>query len=73
MESKEKFLRSKGLSDPEIKKAIEKCAEMVDIPSLSSEFMFFRHTKRSWLREHVLPFVVYGGCLYGLYWFYKVS
>ncbi|KAM3962633.1 peroxisomal biogenesis factor 14 [Aphomia sociella] len=71
MESKERFLRSKGLNDAEIQKAIEKCAEMIDLPSVSSEFMFYRHSRTSWFRDNVLPFIIYGGFAYGCYWFYK--
>ncbi|XP_072948973.1 peroxisomal membrane protein PEX14 isoform X2 [Epargyreus clarus] len=71
MESKERFLRSKGLTDPEIQKAIEKCSELFDVPSLTSELMFFHQSRRSWFRDRVFQLVVYGGFLYGCYWFYK--
>ncbi|XP_028163584.1 peroxisomal membrane protein PEX14-like isoform X2 [Ostrinia furnacalis] len=71
MESKERFLRNKGLTDIEIQKAIEKCAELVDMPSITSELMFFHHPRRSWFRDNVLPILVYGGLAYGCYWFYK--
>lgn len=72
LESKQKFLRSKGLTDLEIQAAIEKCAEIIDVPSLASDLMLFQKSRRNWFRDNLLPFVVYGGCLYGLYWFYKV-
>ncbi|XP_026735099.1 peroxisomal membrane protein PEX14 isoform X1 [Trichoplusia ni] len=71
LESKERFLRSKGLTDPEIQKAIEKCTELIDVPSLTSELMFFHQSRRSWFRDNVLPIMVYGGFMYGCYWFYK--
>ncbi|XP_013187917.1 peroxisomal membrane protein PEX14 [Amyelois transitella] len=71
LESKERFLRSKGLTDLEIQKAIEKCGEMMDLPSLTSELMFFHHSRRSWFRDNILPLIVYGGFAYGCYWFYK--
>ncbi|XP_023936854.1 peroxisomal membrane protein PEX14 isoform X2 [Bicyclus anynana] len=71
MESKERFLRSKGLSDAEIHRAIEKCGEVLDVPSLASELMLFNHSRRSWFRERILPLIVYGGFIYGCYWFYK--
>ncbi|CAH2096509.1 unnamed protein product [Euphydryas editha] len=71
MESKERFLRSKGLTEAEIHRAIEKCGEMLDVPSLTSELMFFQSCRRSWFRERILPLIVYGGFAYGCYWFYK--
>ncbi|KPI98648.1 Peroxisomal membrane protein PEX14 [Papilio xuthus] len=71
LESKERFLRNKGLTDREIQKAIEKCGELIDVPSIASDFMFFNSSRRSWLRERVLPIIVYGGFMYGCYWFYK--
>ncbi|KAL0883422.1 hypothetical protein ABMA27_016804 [Loxostege sticticalis] len=71
MESKERFLRNKGLTDLEIQKAIEKCGELIDVPSITSELMFFHHSRRSWFRDNVLPLLVYGGLAYGCYWFYK--
>ncbi|PZC79357.1 hypothetical protein B5X24_HaOG216438 [Helicoverpa armigera] len=71
LESKERFLRSKGLTDLEIQKAIGKCAEMLDVPSMTSELMFFHQPRRSWFRDNVLPIMVYGGFMYGCYWFYK--
>ncbi|XP_026492366.2 peroxisomal membrane protein PEX14 isoform X1 [Vanessa tameamea] len=71
LESKERFLRSKGLSEAEIHRAIEKCGEMLDIPSLSSELMLFQNSRKSWFRERILPLIVYGGFVYGCYWFYK--
>ncbi|XP_045773297.1 peroxisomal membrane protein PEX14 isoform X1 [Maniola jurtina] len=71
MESKERFLRSKGLTDAEIHRAIEKCAGMLDVPSLTSELMMFQHSRRSWFRERIVPLIVYGGFIYGCYWFYK--
>ncbi|XP_032517770.1 peroxisomal membrane protein PEX14 isoform X2 [Danaus plexippus] len=71
MESKERFLRSKGLTDAEIAKAIEKCGEFLDVPTLASELMLFNHSRRSWFRERILPLIVYGGVIYGCYWFYK--
>ncbi|KAG6449018.1 hypothetical protein O3G_MSEX005829 [Manduca sexta] len=70
MESKERFLRSKGLTDMEIQKAVERCSEMIDIPS-RADIMYFHQSRTSWFKEHVLPFVVYGGLAYGCYWFYK--
>ena len=73
IESKERFLRGKGLTDPEIQKAIGKCTEMLDVPSMTSELMFFHQSRRSWFRDNVLPLLVYGGFMYGAYWFYKVS
>lgn len=73
MESKERFLRNKGLNDAEIQRAIEKCGELIDLPSVTSEFMFFHHSRRSWFRDNVLPLIIYGGFAYGCYWFYKVS
>lgn len=72
MESKERFLRSKGLTDAEIHRAIEKCGDILDVPSLTSELMFFQSSRRSWFRERILPLIVYGGFAYGCYWFYKV-
>ncbi|KAJ8721859.1 hypothetical protein PYW08_004261 [Mythimna loreyi] len=71
IESKERFLRSKGLTDLEIQKAIGKCTEMLDVPSMTSELMFFHQSRRSWFRDNVLPLLVYGGFMYGAYWFYK--
>lgn len=71
IESKERFLRSKGLTDPEIQQAIGKCTEMLDVPSMTSELMFFHQSRRSWFRDNVLPLLVYGGFMYGAYWFYK--
>ncbi|XP_013180768.1 PREDICTED: peroxisomal membrane protein PEX14 isoform X2 [Papilio xuthus] len=71
LESKERFLRNKGLTDREIQKAIEKCGELIDVPSIASDFMFFNSSRQSWLRERVLPIIVYGGFMYGCYWFYK--
>ncbi|XP_063624669.1 peroxisomal membrane protein PEX14 isoform X1 [Cydia splendana] len=71
MESKERFLRAKGLTDLEIARAVEKCGELLDGPSLTSELMFFQHSRQSWFREHILPLVVYGGFAYGCYWLYK--
>ncbi|KAF9418242.1 hypothetical protein HW555_004861 [Spodoptera exigua] len=71
LESKERFLRSKGLTDLEIQKALGKCAEMMDLPSLTSELMFVHQSRRSWFRDNVLPIMVYGGFMYGCYWFYK--
>lgn len=71
MESKERFLRSKGLTDAEIHRAIEKCGDILDVPSLTSELMFFQSSRRSWFRERILPLIVYGGFAYGCYWFYK--
>ncbi|KAL0839090.1 hypothetical protein ABMA28_017069 [Loxostege sticticalis] len=71
MESKERFLRNKGLTDLEIQKAIEKCGELIDVPSITSELMFFHHSRRSWFRDNALPLLVYGGLAYGCYWFYK--
>lgn len=73
LESKERFLRSKGLSEPEIQKAIEKCTELLDVPSMTSELMFVHQSRRSWFRDNVLPILVYGGFAYGCYWFYKVQ
>ncbi|XP_049873080.1 peroxisomal membrane protein PEX14 isoform X2 [Pectinophora gossypiella] len=70
MESKQRFLRSKGLTDPEIQKAIEKCVDLLDVPSMTSELMVFQ-SRRSWFRDHVMPFLVYGGFVYGCYWLYK--
>lgn len=72
LESKERFLRSKGLTDPEIQKAIAQCSEMVDLSSMTSELFYF-HGRKYWLRNHVIPLLVYGGFAYGCYWFYKVS
>lgn len=71
MESKERFLRSKGLTDAEIHKAIEKCGEFIDVPSLTSELMMFHHSRTSWFKEKIVPLIVYGGFIYGCYWFYK--
>ncbi|XP_039753480.1 peroxisomal membrane protein PEX14 isoform X2 [Pararge aegeria] len=71
MESKERFLRSKGLTDAEILRAIEKCGEVLDVPSFASEMMLFHHSRRSWFRERIVPLIVYGGFIYGCYWFYK--
>ncbi|KAJ0176822.1 hypothetical protein K1T71_008001 [Dendrolimus kikuchii] len=71
MESKERFLRGKGLTDTEIQKALEKVAESIDLPAMTSEVMFFHQSRRSWFREHVMPVLVYGGFVYGCYWFYK--
>ncbi|CAG9786533.1 unnamed protein product [Diatraea saccharalis] len=71
MESKERFLRSKGLTDIEIQKAIEKCGELIDVPSITSELMFFHQSRRSWFKDNVMPFIIYGGLAYGCYWFYK--
>ncbi|CAH2048367.1 unnamed protein product, partial [Iphiclides podalirius] len=71
LESKERFLRGKGLTDLEIQKAVERCGELVDLPSIASELMFSGHSRRSWFRESVLPVIVYGGFVYGCYWFYK--
>ncbi|KAJ2948895.1 hypothetical protein O0L34_g5827 [Tuta absoluta] len=70
MESKQKFLRGKGLTDPEIQKAIEKCADFLDVPSMTSELMVFQ-SRRSWFRDHILPLLVYGSFAYCCYWFYK--
>lgn len=72
VESKERFLRSKGLTDTEIQKALEKCMNLVEFPSMSSELMFFHQSRSSWFRDHVLPFLMYGSLAYGCYWFYKV-
>ncbi|NP_001040266.1 peroxisomal membrane anchor protein [Bombyx mori] len=71
VESKERFLRSKGLTDTEIQKALEKCMNLVEFPSMSSELMFFHQSRSSWFRDHVLPFLMYGSLAYGCYWFYK--
>ncbi|XP_041978783.1 peroxisomal membrane protein PEX14 isoform X2 [Aricia agestis] len=71
MESKERFLRSKGLTDVEIHKAIEKCADMIDAPTLASELLMFQHSKRSWFRNRILPVIIYGSVIYGCYWLYK--
>ncbi|XP_026761671.1 peroxisomal membrane protein PEX14 isoform X2 [Galleria mellonella] len=71
MESKERFLRNKGLNDAEIQKAIEKVGEMIDFAPVSSEFLFYRHSRTSWFRDNVLPLLIYGGFAYGCYWFYK--
>lgn len=71
LESKERFLRTKGLTDAEIHKAIEKCTELLDVPSMASELMFFHQPKRTWFKDNVLPILVYGGFVYGCYWFYK--
>lgn len=71
MESKERFLRAKGLTEVEIQKALEKVGQAVDLPAMTSEWLFFHQSKRSWFREHVMPLLVYGGLLYGCYWFYK--
>ncbi|XP_059057760.1 peroxisomal membrane protein PEX14 isoform X2 [Achroia grisella] len=71
MESKERFLRNKGLNDAEIQKAIEKVGEMIDFAPVSSEFVFYRHSRTSWFRDNVLPLIIYGGFAYGCYWFYK--
>ncbi|XP_038209911.1 peroxisomal membrane protein PEX14 [Zerene cesonia] len=71
MESKERFLRAKGLTDVEIQRAIEKCGELVDMSSFSSELRFFQHSQGSWFKERILPLIVYGGFAYGCYWFYK--
>ncbi|CAG9125657.1 unnamed protein product [Plutella xylostella] len=72
LESKERFLRSKGLTEPEIQKAIEKVSEMLlDVPTMTSELMFFQHSRRSWFKEHILPLLLYGGFAYGVFWFYK--
>ncbi|RVE50470.1 hypothetical protein evm_004895 [Chilo suppressalis] len=71
MESKERFLRNKGLTDPEIQKAVEKCAELIDMPSVTSELMYFRHSRSSWFKDNVMPLIIYGGIAYGCYWFYK--
>lgn len=71
LESKERFLRSKGLTELEIQKAIDKCTELLDVPSMTSELMFFHQSRRSWFKENVLPILVYGGFMYGCYWFYK--
>ncbi|KOB66989.1 Peroxisomal membrane anchor protein [Operophtera brumata] len=70
IDSKERFLRSKGLTQPEIQKALEKTAEMLDLPSMTSELMMFQ-AKRNVLRDHVVPLLVYGGIAYTCYWFYK--
>ncbi|CAK1554239.1 unnamed protein product [Leptosia nina] len=71
MESKERFLRTKGLTDLEIKRAIEKCGDIVDVSSLTSELRFFTQSQQSWFKEKVLPIIIYGGFAYGCYWFYK--
>ncbi|CAH0715797.1 unnamed protein product, partial [Brenthis ino] len=71
MESKERFLRSKGLSDLEIRKALEKCGDLLDAPSLTSELMMFHHSRRSWFKEKIVPLIMYGGFIYGCYWLYK--
>lgn len=73
LESKERFLRNKGLTEREIQKAVEKCGELLDVPSIASDFMFLTSSRKSWLRECILPIIVYGGFMYGCYWFYKVS
>ncbi|XP_068633412.1 peroxisomal membrane protein PEX14 isoform X2 [Battus philenor] len=71
LESKERFLRSKGLTEYEIQKAVERCGEMVDVSSIASDFFYFNRSRRSWLRDRILPIIVYGGFVYGCYWFYK--
>ncbi|XP_026327318.1 peroxisomal membrane protein PEX14 isoform X2 [Hyposmocoma kahamanoa] len=71
MESKERFLRNKGLTDLEVHKAIEKCAELLDVPSMTSELMVFHQSRRSWFREQFAPILVYGGMAYAAYLFYK--
>ncbi|XP_053609245.1 peroxisomal membrane protein PEX14 isoform X2 [Plodia interpunctella] len=71
LESKERFLRSKGLTEFEIQKALEKCGDLVEMPSLSPDLLLFHHTRRSWFRENILPLIIYGGFAYGCYWFYK--
>lgn len=72
MESKERFLKAKGLTDYEIKKAIEKCGELVDMSNFTSELQFFQYSQHSWFKEKILPIIIYGGFAYGCYWFYKV-
>lgn len=70
-ESKQKFLRSKGLTDAEIQSAFEKITEGFSLPTVTSELMLYQHSRRSWFHKHVLPFIVYGGITYGIYWIYK--
>ncbi|XP_022129625.1 peroxisomal membrane protein PEX14 isoform X1 [Pieris rapae] len=71
MESKERFLRAKGLTDLEIKRAIEKCGDLVDMSNFTSELHFFQQSQNSWFKEKILPLIIYGGFAYGCYWFYK--
>lgn len=73
MESKQRFLKGKGLTDAEIEIALKKCAEMMDLPSMTSELLFFHQSRQSWFRDNVFPLIIYGGFAYGAYWFYKVS
>ncbi|GBP21699.1 Peroxisomal membrane protein PEX14 [Eumeta japonica] len=71
MESKERFLKNKGLTDPEIRRAIEKWTESLDVPTMTSELMFFQQNRKNWFRDHILPIIIYGGFAYAAYWVYK--
>ncbi|CAG4940503.1 unnamed protein product [Parnassius apollo] len=71
LESKKRFLRNKGLTDYEIQKAIEKCGELIDVPSIISDLKSFNYSRRSRFRDRILSVIVYGGFIYGCYWFYK--
>ncbi|VVD05819.1 unnamed protein product [Leptidea sinapis] len=72
IESKERFLRGKGLTDLEIQKAIERCGDL-DMSSLTSELIMFQNSRgfNLWFKEKLLPLIVYGGFAYGCYWLYK--